>query len=171
MILLITLCFNSVGYYLIHVNLKNQIRKEIKRYIKNQVPDDQLVVISHTPETAGNFHWIHSREFRYNGTMYDIVSVKIITDNVTEYHCITDHQETVLFKNLNKYVNSSMNSHKANSKAVNLLSLLMASLYFEAVREQVQLFSMITVNWRERAMLYQSPDMGLNLPPPEFLVS
>jgi hypothetical protein len=153
------------------VHVKSQIRKEIKRYIKNQVPDDQLVVILHTSETAGEFNWIHSREFRYHGTMYDIVSVNVITNNITEYHCITDHQETVLFKNLNKYVNSSMNSHKANSKAVNLLSLLMASLYFESGREQVPVFSMSIVNWREIPVLYQSPYIGLNLPPPELLVA
>lgn len=154
-----------------HVHLKNQIRKEIKKYIKNQVPDDQLVCIRHTPASASEFHWIHSREFRYNGTMYDVVTVKVISDNVIEYHCVTDHQETVLFKNLNKYVNSSMNSHKANSKAVNLLSLLLSSLYFESGKVSVPLFSISFVQWTERAIFYHSPDIGLNLPPPEFLVA
>lgn len=154
-----------------HLHLKNQIRKEIKRYIKNQVPSNQLVVIQHTPETSQNFHWIHSREFNYNGTMYDIVKVKVISDNLTEYHCVTDHQETILFRNLNKYINFSMNSHAANSKAVNLLSLLMISFYHEPGKEQVVFLDCMEVHWNEKRILYHSPFIGFNLPPPELKVA
>lgn len=170
-VLLFALCFNSTGYYFIHLHLKNQVRKEIKGRIKAQVPENELVAIIFTPENADSFHWIHSREFRYNGTMYDIVSSKVLDKNITEYYCITDHQETLLFRNLGKYVNFSMNSNAANSRALNLLSLFLCSLYYENDTSPILYFSSSIIEWKFNTVYYESPFVGLNLPPPEIPVS
>lgn len=150
-----------------HSYLQRQIRKEIKGRIKQQVPEDELVTIVQTKENAGEFSWIHSKEFRYKGTMYDIVSLEKVSETRFIYHCVTDHQETLLFKNLGKYVNNTMNANPANSKANTLLSSFFNSLYPPEISSQMHLLESEEINWACYTTEYNSPFLKLSSPPPK----
>ncbi len=165
--LLFSLCFNGTVYYIIHKQLQKQIRKEIKAKIKQQVPQDELVSIMHSPENAGEFYWIHSREFRYKGTMYDIVSVKQVSETILIYNCVTDHQETLLFKNLGKYVNNTMNANPANSRANNLLSNFFSSMYPPVINSRLLILDAKEISWIIQTSRYQSPYLQVSSLPPK----
>jgi len=166
-LLLSALCFNGMGYYFMHRHLQKQIRKEIKGRIKQQVPQEELVTLIQTSENAGEFSWIHSKEFRYKGTMYDIVSLEKVSETRFIYHCVTDHQETLLFKNLSKYVNNTMNANPANSKANNLLSSLFSSLYPPESINRKQIFVSEEIHWIDYTPDYKSPFLKVSFLPPK----
>lgn len=126
---MVTLCFNSLGYYLMHNYLKQQIKKEIKARIKKSVPVEELTILILNEHNANDFKWIHEKEFRYHGTMYDIVSKDDTVNGMMVLHCITDVQETELFKNLGKYVTNTMNSNQRSTRTGTLLFNFLNSLY------------------------------------------
>ena len=97
--------------------------------IKAGVPDGELSVIRHTAENSEDFFWIHSREFRYRGVMYDVVRSEQVSDGATLLHCVTDHQETLLFANLDRMTKSRAARHPAHTKAIHFYSLLMGGLF------------------------------------------
>ncbi len=83
---------------------KSAIRREIKWKMIAGLDKDELVLLKFTKEEAKKkLRWEHSKEFEYNGQMYDIVSTEINGDSIT-YHCWWDHEETKLNKKLKKMV-------------------------------------------------------------------
>ncbi len=165
--LILTLCFNSVGYYGLHLITKNKIRQEIKMKIKQQVPTDELVKIEYSSSNQSEFYWIHDREFRYKGTMYDIVSREKVSENLTILHCVTDHQETQLFKDLDTYVKNNMDSQKGSRQASSLYSNLMFSLFPPSNQVCFNETEIKTNNWYHYNDLYRSPLISINFPPPK----
>jgi hypothetical protein len=58
-----------------------------------------------------DFRWIHSREFKYNGDMYDIVK-KEEKEGKLFLYCINDSQEEKLDKEFNKKVEETTTNKK-----------------------------------------------------------
>ncbi len=58
-----------------------------------------------------NFRWIHSREFKYNGDMYDIVK-KEETDRQLFFYCINDTKEKKLEEEFEKRVHKNSSEDK-----------------------------------------------------------
>lgn len=166
-ILILTLCFNSVGYYGLHLVLKNRIRQEIKIKIKQQVPADELVKIEYTSNNKNDFQWIHSREFRYKGTMYDVVSREHVSENMEILHCVTDHQETQLFKELDNYVQNSMNSDPGTRQASSFFNQLLSGLYLPVKTSLFQETSIVTKKWYHFVSHYSQPHLAKLSPPPK----
>lgn len=109
-IVLVTLyLFNLFGYLGTFLVAQAQIRKEIKQRIKQSVPENELVRISITPPTASSLQWIKSFEFRYRGSLYDIVRTEHVGDT-THYTCIHDVKEQGLFADLDEHVRKQMES-------------------------------------------------------------
>lgn len=165
--MLFILCFNSLGYFIVHEYAKQKIKKEIKTLIKQQVPDEELVVFLLDEQNAGEFQWIHSREFRHNGTMYDVVRVEVISETTRKLHCVTDHQETRLFKNLHRMVSNTMQSNPANPKVLNLLSQIMSNLYQTELTDFTAPQNFFVWLWPEMKQHYVSPCIILSSPPPK----
>lgn len=80
-----------------------QIKKEIKRQLKQGIPEHELVLLGIPAELEkepnARFQRIHAREFRYLGQMYDIVRQES-RDDTTWYWCIHDFKESALFAEL-----------------------------------------------------------------------
>jgi len=93
------------------------------------VPAEQLVVIRYAESNRNDFKWIHSREFVYKGSMYDVVKRVAVSDKITDLHCVNDTQEARLFKNLDEWVKEAMNHGKSGSKIVKLFSGFLSGLY------------------------------------------
>jgi hypothetical protein len=108
------------------------VRKEMKWYIKNGVPENErlLFYADKLQADAENLTWIHDWEFRYHGEMYDILE-KNTVDGKLVYVCIHDVKESGLFAQLDSLVEKAMKSNtplNAHSKAVNQF---FASLFYE----------------------------------------
>ncbi len=93
------------------------VRHEMKQRIKHGIPEEQRVEITITQEIENDvkvFKRIHSREFRYMGEMYDVLSSETKGDT-TVYTCIHDVKESGLFNDLDRLVNQQVN-HNPNEK-------------------------------------------------------
>lgn len=90
----------SGGHLLYHIQQK-QIRKEIKRRIKNGVPKEELRHFSFGKKELENVHWINDHEFLYQKQLFDIVH-KHQKGNRLEIACIEDQQEEALFSHLDQ---------------------------------------------------------------------
>lgn len=78
------------------------IRKDIKRAIKEGVPKDQLVdFVFHTQEESWiNLDWTKpEKEFRFNNQMYDIIETRKSNDTIY-FKCIHDVKESGLFQQI-----------------------------------------------------------------------
>lgn len=91
------------------------IRKDIKRAIKEGVPKDQLVdFIFHTQEESWiNLDWTKpEKEFRFNNQMYDIIETRKSNDTIF-FKCIHDVKESGLFQQLDLMTNNRSSKEKS----------------------------------------------------------
>ncbi len=110
-ILLALLMVQAGGPMLVFTVQQQQIRHEIKQRIKAGVAEEDLVLLA-IPKSLeegenARFQRIHSREFRFDGRMYDIVRQEDRGDT-TLYACILDEAETALFANLHSLIRDEM---------------------------------------------------------------
>lgn len=75
------------------------IRKEIKKALKEAVPENQLISFHFTSKESEKLNWVKPHEFKLNGRFYDVVH-KTIRNGIWYFKCIDDIQETVLFEKL-----------------------------------------------------------------------
>lgn len=112
--------YNLAGYLVVFSVRQNLVRSEIKRMLKESVPQSDLIPLAfHTQSLEqGKYplQWIHDREFRYAGGMYDIVRSHTTGDS-TYYLCVNDVQEEVLFADLDSHVQREMGSQSGRLDA------------------------------------------------------
>lgn len=72
------------------------VKNEVRRHIVSGIDEKGLVLLEFSKmETESLLRWEHSREFEYNGQMYDIVESWVQGDTVY-YRCLWDRAETKL---------------------------------------------------------------------------
>lgn len=90
--LLVVLYFCGVDFVCFRI-ARQQIRKEVKTFIRNGLRDNDLTSIEITSANAGSIEWVKKgREFVYHGEMYDIVKVSKTKDGVL-VKCFLDKKE------------------------------------------------------------------------------
>lgn len=95
---------------------KSAIRREIKWKMIAGMDEAELILLKFTKEeTQTKLRWEHSKEFEYNGQMYDIVSKKVEGDSIF-YRVWWDHEETELNKNLKKLVAIAFDQDEENQE-------------------------------------------------------
>lgn len=109
-----------------------QIKVEIKRQLKQGVPDDELELlkIPRSFETGADprFERIHAREFRYLGRMYDIVRQETRGDT-TWYWCIHDFKESALFAQLDGLARQASDGDRPSRESRERLLRFFQTLY------------------------------------------
>jgi hypothetical protein len=95
------------GTMTVFTGVRAQIRREVKQRIKASVPPAELVRFVLHPGNRFEFHWIHDREFRFRGSLYDVVRSDHRGDT-TLLACINDVQEERLFAGLDALVRRQM---------------------------------------------------------------
>ncbi|HSH64278.1 MAG TPA: hypothetical protein VLB84_00420 [Bacteroidia bacterium] len=166
-LLLFVFTFNLVDFLLVFKVQQYQVRKQIKQLIKQGVPDDELVQISITSENHMQLDWKHEKEFRYKGTMYDIVKTEIIDDTTTIYHCVTDKQETALFANLDEQVRKNMDTKNNGNNPLKNSFKLLSNIYFQPQTHAWILPQINAVIKCEFSHFYSSPALDITGPPPK----
>ena len=73
-------------------------------------------------EKQVNFRWIHSREFKHNGDMYDIVKKEETEDQLIVY-CINDTKEKKMEEEFEKRVHKNSLEDKQRPASNNFVSI------------------------------------------------
>ena len=112
-----------------------------------------------------DFKWIHSREFKYNGDMYDIVKQEEV-DGKLIVHCINDTKEKKLEEEFEKRVHKNSSEDKQRPASSNFS--------FVSISEPVHTekpFNLITNESTFSYRLtefYKSFNLDIPSPPPRF---
>lgn len=132
--LIIALILPFAGTFLVHKIQKKQIKRTIKRKIIAGIDKSELVLLKFTEkEKQTELHWEHSKEFEYQGQMYDITDFQTIGDT-TFYWCWWDYEETNLNKQLNKKLSESLDGNPQNQKRQLKLLNFLDSLFLHDVQ-------------------------------------
>lgn len=116
-------------YCFLHLQ-KKQIKKEIKWKIIEGIDKEELVLLKFDrTQTHSQLHWKHSKEFEYQGEMYDVVDSGIVGDTIY-YWCWWDHEETELNKMLKEIMMLSPGKHPMNRDSQFRLLQFFNSLFF-----------------------------------------
>lgn len=91
-------------------------------------PEELVLLKFSKEETQTKLRWEHSKEFEYNGQMYDIVSKEVKGDSIF-YRCWWDHDETKLNKKLKSLVANAFNKSENNQMTHFNLQHYLSSLF------------------------------------------
>ena len=113
-----------------------------------------------------DFRWIHLREFKYNGDMYDIVK-KEENDKQLIVYCINDTKEKKLEEEFEKKVhkNSSGDKQRPTTHNYNFVSLS-EPVQSEQIANTIECDSVFSY-WRTD--LYKSLHLDIHSPPPRLI--
>lgn len=94
---------------------KYMVRKQVKRELMRSIPKEELVLISVTKEESETkLEWEHSKEFEYQGSMFDVV-YKEIKGEIINYWCWPDTEESSLNLLLNSLVEKKQSNNNENA--------------------------------------------------------
>ena len=111
--------YNIVGYLAVFSVIQYRIRSEVRKLLKESVPDSQLHHFSFHTGTLerGEYQiqWIEDHEFRREGQMFDVVRSFVVNDT-TYVVCINDVEEEKLFEHLDNHVKRQMEHNGQSGK-------------------------------------------------------
>lgn len=127
--LLWCLAFPISGTYLALQYQKFQVRKEVKEHVVAHTDKEELVLLKFTPAQAqADLQWEHSKEFEYQGQMYDVVETSVRNDTIY-YWCWWDHEETKLNRQLTTLLADVLEQDEQKKKHQTHLISFYHSLY------------------------------------------
>jgi len=155
------------------VSWLNYQKKKVKRQVKHQIiagiDKEDLVLLTFSLDNAENkLKWKHSKEFEYNGSMYDIVEADTSGNNIN-YWCWWDYEETKLNKQLTKLLAQYLSNNTENKAAKNQLNKFFDTLFYlknnpwktAIIIHQKNLFNLYLNN-------YESLNISPSSPPPIY---
>tara|TARA_R110002096_G_scaffold238027_3_gene429333 strand:+ start:26373 stop:26906 length:534 start_codon:yes stop_codon:yes gene_type:complete len=148
---------------------KKQVKREVKWKMIAGIKKEQLVLLKFTEEEKhSKLNWKHSKEFEFNGEMYDITSSEVIGDT-TYYWCWWDHEETKLNKQLDNLLAYTLGNNPKNQESKKRLHQFFKSLYFsESTEENSLAFQHEKQLCATTPNFYQSISKSPPIPPPEL---
>ncbi|MBW6460605.1 MAG: hypothetical protein K0B08_08530 [Bacteroidales bacterium] len=105
-----------------------QIRKEVTEIIIRGMKEEWVDLAFSSSEIKTKLKWKHSREFEFEGQMYDIVEQRIEGDTVI-YTCYKDDKETRLNQELDKTVARALGQDPVQKNRNERLANFFKNLY------------------------------------------
>lgn len=161
-VLLACLIFPFVGTVSWLNYQKKIIRKQIKHKIIAGIDKSELVLFSFTKNEAERLKWKHSKEFSFNGSMYDIVEADTVGNNIT-YWCWWDYEETKLNKQLNTLLADFLGADTKSKETKARLASFYQSLFYSTHKPWK--FLNINNNLKHN-FIYVLDYLSLQFPPP-----
>lgn len=164
--IILAFVFKTGGFFLVLKHKQYAIRKEIKRKIKKGVPDSELIPIIVTNKNKSELDWKHSKEFRYKGSMFDIVKSEHNSDGSTTYLCIWDDLESEVFNDLDKL--ASKEKDNQNRGIIKILKT--HHLFIEPSYNIHEPFEVASLNKGKTSYIdtkFKSICIEIDSPPPE----
>lgn len=97
-LLLFCLVLPFCGSYFWLQGKVKEARDNASAHLQGELPEEETITLTFAIADIETFlEWEHSREFRYNGNMYDVVHTAYHGDSIS-YQCYLDHKESKLRK-------------------------------------------------------------------------
>lgn len=93
---------------------QHAVKKHVKRHIMQHTQKDELLEFTFLHNDTAQLNWKHSREFEWQGEMYDIIYRSHI-DGVITYHVWHDSEETQLNNQINRMYHAMFFQQKDSS--------------------------------------------------------
>ena len=128
-LLILSLAVPFGGSFILLQFQKQLIKKEIKNRIISGIDRNDLVILKFTKtESESKLKWKESKEFEYNGEMYDVVESEFSGDTIT-YWCWWDREETRLNRQLNDLADRAAEQNTWNEENLRRITTFLQSLY------------------------------------------
>lgn len=148
---------------------KSQIRREIKHKIIDGLDPSELARISLHKNDLSQLRWEHSKEFEFEGEMYDVVSTIETKDSIT-YWCWWDYEETTLNQALKHQLAQALNTNPLRNQATGqLIVLLKTPVLIPEVLCFRAFHSVISPFRTQESVQVRSPNHAPDSPPPKRL--
>lgn len=149
---------------------KAVVRKEVKWKMIAGIDKSELVYFQFSQkESQAKLKWKHSKEFEFNGEMYDVVK-KITSSNSIQYWCWWDHEETKLSKQLSKLLVGAFQSDVPSKDKKQQIVSFYKSLFCTEVFSWNPIFNPVC-NSTNVCFIdnYKFIDTSINAPPPKLV--
>ena len=114
--LLVCLIAPITGTYIWLRHEVKLIKKEVKQQMIAGLDDRELIILKFKiSNTKSNLKWKHSKEFEYEGEMYDVVK-SIVKGDTILYTCWWDNKETKLNKQLAHLIGDIIGNNPQNKE-------------------------------------------------------
>lgn len=114
--------YNTVGfisvYPIISMYYKHRGIQEVEKLAEEELVEVLVFEKEDILKAKIDFRWIHSREFKYNGDMYDIVKKQENNDQII-LHCINDIKEKKFEEEFQKKVNDNSANKRQKTRNYN----------------------------------------------------
>jgi hypothetical protein len=142
------------------------VRREMVQEIKKDIPLSELTLVTMTSKNKHELNWRDKHEFRYKGTLYDVVKTRIVSSEITEYYCITDHMEMKLLSKLEKQRdnNSKQDKNNRNKGSIKLFFNLNSEKQKPLVLKELKSF-----NIPHEIDIYNTISLDIPSPPPNVI--
>lgn len=125
-ILLFVPIFGTYNWIKLETHL---VKKSVKRKLIQGVDKSELTKLTFSPDQlATQVKWKHSKEFEYNGEMYDIVYTELEGEQTT-YYCWWDEAESELNDSINTLTQLVLDSNAKHKTQKRQLQNIINTLY------------------------------------------
>ena len=160
-ILLLLFLFISDGYYLYFRYLQHKINTEVKNEIRKGLKEEDLSLIIVSVNDRQEIFWTRKdKEFRYKGSMYDVVSTEVKGQKIY-YYCLNDVKEKQLLARFQQ-------TNRRRAKTLMNLKRVMGSKYFTEKPSFTTDLCTTGILFSEYQEHYHSLIPETNSPPPKF---
>ena len=150
--LLAAFLFNVLAYHFIFPFLLDSYKE---RFVKGKKEKMVTHIITISPSNASKINFVHSKEFFYEGRLFDILDKKV-ENGTTVYYCYLDKEEENAAKN-----------HKENEKRKNAVNVSGLSNYLPVKSIEVSTYTSESLNeFFYSNSLYLSYTKEIPAPPP-----
>ncbi len=134
-LLLMALMFDISGHIIIFKKLQKDIHRKIKRAVFEQIPFSQLEVIENElGDSNPTIIWIHSKEFKLNGKMYDILKRDTV-GNIENLYCVWDKDEENLITKYSSLISGKIRDFESKYSSIPIFTI--DTLFFR-ITEQIR---------------------------------
>jgi hypothetical protein len=147
---------------------KKMVKKDVKRMMMMGVDKEDLVTFTFTEfEVENELKWKHSKEFEYQGNMYDIVSFQEVEGKFV-YRCWLDKKEPKLNTQLSKLFGLKWNTEKGKYHSQTNLDHFVDSLFYSNSNVLKLNLSMVTYRVIQNDFHLLDFNVKQQTPPPQL---
>ena len=160
-----------VGYFEFS---KFKIKKELKSLIKRGVPQKQLIAFQFNQKEIKELVWHKKHEFELVGHLYDIVYKGTSKKGIHYFKCVSDDQETQLFKDLKQYVSSNLGDEKNPQSLSKFFKLVQVPFVLNEIDFTLEKFLpiLLSKDFFQFTFQLETIDPSIDTPPPNsFFIS
>jgi hypothetical protein len=160
-----------VGFNVYFFNEKAKIKKQIKTYIKEGVPKNQMNTFLFSKNQFKQINWIKAnKEFKIGENYYDIVWSKTNKNNEIILFCVNDKQETKLFQHLNTFLDKNLGKNNQTNSLAFVFQILNSPFVISDLNLPFYLidFNEKKINYTFYTNSLSEGNYFIFLPPPNF---